>query len=236
MPQREHSSKHFEQELIHLRERVLAMGARVERMIGGGMRALVQRNEDLAREMIALDNEVDHDEQEIDEICIRLLAQRQPVASDLRFITLCMKVVTDLERMGDLSVNLCERALELMEEPLLKPLIDLPRMGDLAQRMVHSALDCLIEGNVEQAEKVLQSDDAVDQIYEQIFRELISFILEDPKTAKRAIGLLFAAKHLERIGDHATNIAEMVIFWIKGKDVRHGGMAALNNGGTPAGG
>ncbi len=219
---REHTSKHFEHELLHLRERVLAMGARVERMVGGTVRALIERNASLAEEMIDLDKEVDRDEQEIDEICIRLLAQRQPVATDLRFITLCMKIVTDLERMGDLAVNLGERALELLEEPLLKPLIDLPRMGERAQAMVRTALDALVEGDPDKAQQVLEADDYVDDLYESIFRELISYILEDPKSAKRAIGLLFAAKHLERIADHATNVAEMVIFWVKGKDVRHG--------------
>lgn len=222
IPKKEHTDRHYEADLIHLRERVLAMGARVERMIGGTMRALVQRDEDLANEMMELDSEVDRDESEIDELCLSLLAKRQPVAGDLRFITLCMKIVTDLERMGDLAVNIAERTHELMREPLLKPLIDLPRMAELAQGMVHGALDALVAKDVKKAEEILESDDRVDKLNEQIFRELVTYIIEDSNAARRAISLLFVSKYLERIGDHATNIAEMVIFWSEGQDIRHG--------------
>jgi len=218
---REHTDKHYEADLLHVRERVLAMGARVERMIGTAMRGLVQREESLAREVMALDAEVDLDEKEIDELCMALLAKRQPVAGDLRFITLCIKVVTDLERIGDQAVNISERTLELLAEPLLKPLIDLPRLSEMAQGMVRTALDALVAKDLEKARRVISTEDEVDKLNEQIFRELLTYILEDPKSAKRAIGLLFVSKYLERIADHATNVAEMVIFWVQGRDVRH---------------
>ncbi len=219
---KEHTDKHYEADLIHLRERVLSMGARVERMIGIAMRSMVERDSALCQEVFELDVEVDRDEREIDELCLSLLAMRQPVARDLRFITLCMKIVTDLERMGDLAVNIGERSKDLLAEPPLKPLIDLPRIAELARGMVRLALDALVAHDSVKAREVLEREDTVDKLNEQIFRELLTYILEDPKAARRAVGLLFVSKHLERIADHATNVAEMVIFWVEGKDVRHG--------------
>lgn len=219
---KEHSDKHYEETLQKLRERVLAMGARVERMIGGTMRSLVQRDEDLAREMIDLDKQVDSDERAIDQQCLALLAQRQPVAGDLRFISICMKVVTDLERVGDLAVNIGERALDLIREEPLKPLVDLPRMAELAQGMVHRAMDALVAKDPQRANEVLASDDEVDALNRAIFKELMEILDKNPGAAKRAVGLMFVSKYLERIADHATNVAEMVIFWAKGEDIRHG--------------
>jgi phosphate transport system protein len=155
-------------------------------------------------------------------MAIRLLALRQPMAKDLRFIVKGTKIVTDLERMGDLAVNICERALELNKEPLLKPYIDLPRMAEKAQHMLKEALDAFVREDAEIALKVCQDDQLIDDLNNQIFRELLTFMLEDPRTISRAIRISFISKYIERIGDHATNIAEDVIYMVKAKDIRHG--------------
>ena len=164
----------------------------------------------------------------IDELSLSIIALRQPAASDLRFITLALKVSTDLERIGDLCVNIAERALELNEEPQLKPYIDLPKMAEAAEGMIVDALEAFLRGDADLAAAVTQRDDYIDQLNVQIFRELLTFMMEDPKTITRATRLIFVGKYLERIADHATNIAEMVIFMVKGKDIRH--MGTLGDG------
>jgi phosphate transport system protein len=158
---------------------------------------------------------------EIDELCLRLLALRQPTARDLRLITTALKITTDLERAGDIAENICERVIELVTEPQLKPLIDLPRMAAIAQGMLRDSLDAFVREDVELALKVCHDDDQVDMLNDQLFRELISFMIEDPHTITRALRLTFVAKYIERVADHATNIAEMVIFMVKGKSIRH---------------
>ncbi|MFA6035277.1 MAG: phosphate signaling complex protein PhoU, partial [Myxococcota bacterium] len=167
------------------------------------------------------DDKVDVLELEIDELCLDILALRQPVASDLRYITMAMKIVRDLERMADITVNICERVMELNEEPQLKPYVDLPRMADSVRAMVRDALDSLVRNDATLAGEVVARDEAVDAYCTQIFRELLTYMMEDPKNITRALRIQAIAKHLERIGDHATNLAELVFWNVKGKDIRH---------------
>ncbi len=218
-----HTDREYEQELHRLRQQLLLMGAKVEEMIASSMKSLVERDSELARRMIAADDKIDRLEVETDELCLRVLARRQPVASDLRFLTTSLKLVTDLERIGDLGVNICERVVELNEEPPLKPYVDLPKMSESARAMVREALDAFVASDVEKAQRVIAMDSAVDAYYGQIFRELLTYMMEDPKNIYRASRLQSIAKYLERIGDHATNLAEEVVFMVKGKDIRHGG-------------
>ncbi|MBI2898519.1 MAG: phosphate signaling complex protein PhoU [Deltaproteobacteria bacterium] len=218
-----HTDREYEAELRRLREQVLLMGAKVEEMIAESIRALVERDTALAHRMIEYDHQVNRLEVESDELCLRILARRQPVASDLRFITIALKLVTDLERIGDLGVNICERVVELDQEPPLKPYIDLPRMAQAARGMVRDALDAFVAADAERARLVIEQDRTVDAYYAQIFRELLTYMMEDPRNIYRATRLQSIAKYLERIGDHATNLAEMVVFMVKGKDIRHTG-------------
>jgi len=223
MSSREHTNREYEQELRKLREQVLRMGAKVEEIIGGSIKALIERDSALATRMIAFDRKINQMEIDIDELCLLVLARRQPVASDLRFITMALKLVTDLERIGDLGVNICERVVELNEEPQLKPYVDLPRMADEVQAMLREALDAFVAGDPERAQAVIERDHNVDAFYSQIFRELLTYMMEDTRNVYRATRLQSIAKYLERIGDHATNLAEMVVFMVKGKDIRHTG-------------
>jgi len=213
--------RHFDEELKDLNAKLLRMGGMVEDQIQGALRALVERDSDLAREIIENDHRVNTLDVEVDEDCLRLLALQQPAARDLRFITTAMKISTELERMSDLAENICERALELNEEPQLKPYIDIPRMATWALQMVREALDAFVGSDVPLARKVCADDDFVDDLTEQLFRELLSFMLEDPQTTSRAIRITFIAKYLERIADHATNVAELVVYMVEGKIIRH---------------
>jgi phosphate transport system protein len=219
--EREHFSRQFDTELNEIREKLLEMGGKVEMMISNAMIALVERNTELAEETIAFDHEVNRLEMEIDERCLEVLARRQPAARDLRFITLALKIVTDLERIGDQCANIAKRVKELNQEPSLKPYIDLPRMAQAASTMVKEALDAFVRGDENLAIKVCQDDQVVDDLNEQIQRELLTFMMGDPTTISRAIRINHVSKCLERIADHATNVAEMVIFMVKGKDIRH---------------
>jgi len=213
--------RHFHEELETLKQTLLAMGGLVEDQIRRVVRALVERDSDLAQEVIERDREVNTYDVEVDEKCVELLALNQPTAGDLRFITTAMKIVTDLERIGDQAVNIAQRAIELNQEPQLKPYIDLPRMADKAQRMVKESLDAFVARDTELARRVCGADDSVDAFKEQIFRELLTFMMEDPKTIPRAIRLILISRFLERVADHATNIAEMVIYMVESKMVRH---------------
>ncbi|HXI04211.1 MAG TPA: phosphate signaling complex protein PhoU [Candidatus Saccharimonadales bacterium] len=225
----EHTNRHYEQELVGLKEKILEIGGRVEQMISRAMSSLTERDPDLAKQVIESDTLVDAEELEVDHLCLNLLALRQPAASDLRFITTALKIVTDLERIGDLAVNTAERSIELAQEPRLKPYIDIPRMADKVSAMVHSALDAFVNRDPDGARAVLASDDSVDALNEQLFRELLTYMIEEPKNVTRALRITFIAKYLERVGDHATNIAQMVIFMCEGQDVRHpGAQDALN--------
>ena len=216
-----HIVKQYEEELRQIKEKVLRLGGLVEEQIAKSIKALVERDTKLAESTMEDDHIVNGLEVEIDELCLKVLALRQPAASDLRLITTAIKIITDLERIGDMAVNLCERAVELNEEPPLKPYIDIPRMAEAAQRMLKESLDAFVNGDTILATKVLTEDDFVDDLNRQIFRELLTFMLEDPNTISRAMKVLFISKYLERIADHATNIAEMVVFMVKGKVIRH---------------
>ncbi|HUP35189.1 MAG TPA: phosphate signaling complex protein PhoU [Candidatus Limnocylindria bacterium] len=213
--------RHFHEELDGLKQTLLAMGGLVEDQIRRAMRALLERDDVIAQEVIERDRKVNAYDVEVDEQCVNLLALHQPAAGDLRFITTAMKIVTDLERIGDQAVNIAQRVLELNREPQLKPYIDLPRMADRAQRMVKESLDAFVAGDTALARQVCAADAEVDALKEQIFRELLTFMMEDPRTVSRAIRVILISRFMERVADHATNIAEMVIYLVEGKMVRH---------------
>ncbi|HYA26473.1 MAG TPA: phosphate signaling complex protein PhoU [Thermodesulfovibrionales bacterium] len=211
----------FDEELMHLKGLILKMGSMVEGAIKDSIRSLVERDNDLARKVIEKDHQVNHLDVQIDEESIRLIALRQPKAGDLRFITTAMKITTDLERMGDLAVNIAERALELNEEAVLKPYVDIPRMSQLAQSMTRDALEAFVQGNKKLAMDVIMRDDEVDDLKHQVLNELLFLMVQDPTTASRGMKVSFVAQYLERFGDHATNIAEMVIYLVEGRIIRH---------------
>jgi phosphate transport system protein len=216
-----HTDKAYEAELTTLREQLLEMGGLVEAAIAGSVRAVVERDAALAEQVKLKDRVVNRMEVAIDQACRRILALRQPAASDLRFITTALKIVTDLERMGDLAVNIAERAADLAQAPALRPLHDLAKLAHLSEAQLKRALDAFVTGDVGEAEEVLKGDDHLDALYLKIFGELLGLMMEDPRSIRRATSLMFVAKHLERFGDHATNLAEMVIFMVRGTDVRH---------------
>ncbi|SJZ64820.1 phosphate uptake regulator, PhoU [Trichlorobacter thiogenes] len=211
----------YDAELKDLKQHVLTMGGLVEKMITDAIKALVDRDTELAEKIIAMDHEVNGHEVAIDEKCLELLALRQPTGRDLRFITLALKIVTDLERIGDKCANMAKRARQLNQEPPLKPYVDIPRMAHWVEQMIKEALDAFVRGDAELAIKVCKDDQMVDDLNQQVQRELYTYMLEDPATISRAMRLTYISKSLERIADHATNIAEMVIFMVKGKDIRH---------------
>ena len=213
--------RHFHEELEALKQTLLAMGGLVEDQIRRVMTALLERDGELAQEVIDRDRQVNAYDVEVDEKCVELLALHQPAAGDLRFITTAMKIVTDLERIGDQAVNIAQRALELNQEPQLKPYIDLPRMAEPSQRMVKESLDAFVARDTELARRVCAEDAEVDALKEQIFRELLTFMMGDARTIPRAIRLILISRFLERVADHATNIAEMVIYMVESKMVRH---------------
>jgi phosphate transport system protein len=210
-----------EKDIEQLKEHILKMGGFVEEAIRKSITALIERDRDLAIRVIDNDAIVNNYDVEIEEECIRLLALWQPTGSNLRFVTTAIKIITDLERMGDLAVDICERAVELMDEPPLKPYIDIPRMAEAAQKMLKDSLDAFVAKDADLAMSVCAADDFVDNLNQQIFNELLVYMLKDPKNISRAVRLTYITKYLERIGDHATNIAEMVVYMVKGKVIRH---------------
>jgi phosphate transport system protein len=212
---------HFREELEELQSKLLAMGGLVEAAISNSINALVERDEERAKEVMWGEAQINQKEIEIDELATRLLALFQPMARDLRFITAVIKMNSELERMGDLAVNITERALTLMKEPVLRPLIDIPRMAELAETMVRRSLDAFARRDAEMARDVLLADDEVDHLRDAVYDELLAFMQEKSNTINRAVSLMFIAQNLERIADHATNIAEDVLFLVKGIDVRH---------------
>ena len=213
--------RHFEEEFDRIKSKILMMGSLVEEQIRNALTALVERDEALAQRVIENDHKVNTFDVEIDEMALDALVRYQPVARDLRFVTTAMKISTELERMSDLAENICERALELNEEPQLKPYIDIPHMAERARIMVKESLDAFVKMDSALARKVIHDDDFVDNLTEQLFRELLSFMIENPKTISRAIRLSFIAKYIERLADHATNVAELVVYMVEGKIIRH---------------
>lgn len=219
-------ARHFEAELQRLKEKLLAMGSHAETALSRGIKALVHRDDDLAREVIHTDSVLDHFEIEIDEISIGLLALQGPMASDLRLITVAMKISHDLERVGDGATTIARRTLELSLEPQLKPYADIPRMADLAMEMLDDALDGFVKHDSAKARTVIPRDQEVDEINRQLHRELVSFMIERPTTITRCLNLMVISKCIERIADHAKNIAEEVVFLYEARDIRHSGEAA----------
>lgn len=216
-----HTDRQYEEELQQLRARVLEMGGLVEKQINEAMTSLVDRNSDLARDVIGRDHTVNYLDVAIDETCTRMLALHQPAGRDLRLIMTSIRISTDLERIGDIAQNICERTIELNEEPPLKPYVDLPKMAEWARSMLRDSLDAFVREDTELALQVCQRDDFIDNLTAQIFNEMLSHMTQDPQNVTRAVRLLALAKYLERIADHATNIGEMVIYMVKGKSIRH---------------
>jgi phosphate transport system protein len=212
---------HFEAELQALRHQLLTMGGLVEERVHRAVQALVHRGEQDAQRIIATDKEVNDLQMDVDDRCLRLLATQTPLAVDLRLITSAMKINADLERIGDQAVNIAESVLVLVPQPPLKPLIDIPRMAAIAEKMIRDALDGFVKNDAALARDVLRRDDEVDELKDQVFRELLTYMMADPGTIQRALSLILISRNLERIADHATNIAEDVIFITEAKDVRH---------------
>jgi phosphate transport system protein len=212
---------HFQEQLEVLKERLLVMGGLAEDRVRAVVEALVERNPDLVDEVQGGDEPINRMHIEIDNRCFKLLALHQPMAADLRAIVAGVKINTDLERVGDLAVNIAEAVRRYLLHPPVKQLIDIPLMAEIAQRMLRDALDSFVRRDVDLAQAVLNEDDKLDALKTQVFRELLTYMLQDPGTIEPGLDLILISRHLERIGDHATNIAEDVIFMVSARDVRH---------------
>ena len=217
------ASRHFEEALEHLKERLLVMAGGAEEQVRAAVQSLVDRDYALAARVLAGDAPINQLHLEIDERCFQLLALQQPMATDLRVVVSGVKINSDLERIGDFAVNIAEATLGYLEHPAVKPLIDIPRMAEIAQGMLRDALNAYVRQDMALAQEVLDRDDSLDHLKDQVFRELLSFMLSDPSVTEQSLGLILISRHLERIGDHATNIAEEAIFIVSGLDVRHHG-------------
>lgn len=216
-----HTSKEFDQELRTLRERLATMGERAARQIALAMKALADKDDDLARDVVKNDVQIDRDENDIDELALQILATRQPVASDLRFITMALKFVVDLERIGDLAGGIAKRALELNRLPALEPRVDLAKLAALVQKNLQSALDSFVTRDAERATAVITADTEIDRLNASLFAELIAHVATDPATVTRVLPLTSVCRYLERVGDHVKNLAEEVVYMVKATDVRH---------------
>ena len=218
--------RHFQDELDALKDRLLAMGGLAEERVRESVRGLMERDHTVLDAVLSGDEPINDLHMEIDDRCFKLLALHQPMAADLRVIVAAVKINTDLERVGDLAVNIGEAGKRYLHHPPVKPLIDIPRMGDLAQKMLRDSLDAFVRRDMALAEAVLAADDTLDALKTQIFRELLTYMLQTPGTIEPSLDLILISRHLERIGDHATNVAEDVIFILSAKDVRHHGADA----------
>lgn len=215
------TSKEFDQELRTLREKLATMGSRAEEQLTLAMRALGERDDELARHVIKADQTIDRDENEIDELALQILATRQPVASDLRFITMSLKFVVDVERIGDLAAGIAKRALELNRLPPLDSKVDLQRLATLAQKNLHAALDAFVKKDADAATGVISADGEIDKLNASLFAELIAHVATDPATVTRVLPLTSVCRYLERVGDHVKNLAEEVVYMVRATDVRH---------------
>jgi len=213
--------RQFDEDLESLKQALLKMAAKSEAMIDSSIQALVQRDLGLADEIVDQEEDVNRLQLEIDDRCFKLLALRQPMAHDLRFIIAAMKISSDLERIADQAVNIWENTKELLNFPELKPLIDIPRMAEISKGMVRDSLDAFVESDAAKAREIVLRDDEVDALKDQVFRELLTYMISDPKTIQVALQLILVARHLERIADHATNICEDVVYLVEAKDIRH---------------
>jgi phosphate transport system protein len=213
--------RQFDEELKTLKEKLMQMATLAEESIALAVRSLKERNEDYAQQVFRGEKTLNLLDIEIDNLGMQLFALRQPMATDLRLITASMRIAVELERIGDLAVNIAQRSMELMKQPPLKPLIDIPRMAELAQQMVKDAIDAFVNNDDQLAKSVCERDDEVDDLNDQIFRELLTYMMQDPKTIEKAVELILVGRHLERIADLATNISEDVIYLVKGKTIKH---------------
>lgn len=216
-----HTSKEFEQELRTLRERLATMGERAAQQIALAMKALGDKDDELAREVIKADAMIDRDENDVDELAMQILATRQPVASDLRFITMSLKFVVDLERIGDLATGIAKRALELNRLPLLEHKVDLVKLASLVQRNLHAALDAFVQRDPDRATAVIKADAEIDKLNASLFAELLAHVATDPATVTRVLPLTSVCRYLERVGDHVKNLAEEVVYMVRATDIRH---------------
>jgi phosphate transport system protein len=215
--------RHFDRDIDELKDLILRMGAMVEDAMSRSIRALLERDTELAADVIAHDDEIDRMEVAIDEKTIELIAKMQPAATDLRFVAAVMKITPELERIADLAQDVCERVIELNREPMLKPIVQLPHLAEDAQTMVRQALDAFVRGDAQLARNVIAHDDVVDQLTEDSFRTLLTYMLENPRNIAPSIRLTFIGKYFERMADGATNICEMVVYLVEGKVIKHAG-------------
>ena len=221
MEEKRHTSLHYEKELQAIKDGLIYLGALTETAIRQAMKSLSERDTELARKVVREDDEIDRLDTDLEERCIKILALRQPTAIDLRFITTAIKITGHLERIGDMAVNIAEKVMLLNEEPQLKPYIDLPRMAELVGDMIEDSLDSFVKSDLKQAEKVRQMEQVIDDLNEQIFRELLTFMMEDSRNIHRALLVMQVSKNMERIADHAQGIADMVTYMVTGECVRH---------------
>ena len=221
MEEKRHTSSHYEKELQEIKNGLIFLGALTEKAILLAMKSLSERNSDIANKVIRADEEIDKLDSELEERCIKILALRQPTAIDLRFITTAIKITGHLERIGDMAVNIAERAIQLNSEPQLKPYMDLPRMAEIVTEMIKDSLDSFIRNDLGMAEKVRHAEQVTDDLNEQIFRELLTFMMEDSHSIHRSLMIMQVSKNLERIADHAKGIADMVTYMVTGECVRH---------------
>ena len=213
--------RHFDEQIQELTQRLVLMGRLADSMIGLSLRALMERDEAYCAEIEKKEDEVDRLQLEVDDRAIKLTALQQPVGTDVRFLFMASRIATELERIADQAVNISQNAHSLLQAPPLKPLIDLPIMAEVAQRMVGNAIEALVKRDVALADLVLQEEEKIDAFRDQIFRELLTYMMADPSTIPRALALILISRNLERVGDHATNVAEEVVYLVKGRDVRH---------------
>ena len=228
MEDKRHTSREYERELQEIRDGLLYLGALTERALERGAQALLERNSVLAREIVREDEQIDRLDVDLEEKCIRLLALRQPAARDLRFITTAIKITGHLERIGDMAANIAEKVLILNDLPQIKPYIDLPRMVEISRGMIRKSLDAMVREDIELAKKVREEEAVIDQLNDQVFRELLTFMMEDPRKIQVCLYIMQISKSLERIADHAEGIADMVVYMVTGKSVRHKPASAEN--------
>jgi phosphate transport system protein len=213
--------RHFDEQIQEIRQKLVRMGGLSETMIALALRMLIERDDRHYKEVTEREEQVNSLQIEIDDMAVRVTALQQPVGSDVRFLFMAARITSELERIADQAINICQNAQHLLKAPPLKPFVDIPIMAEIAQRMVRDSLDALIRKDVSIAERVLTEEDKVDAFRDQIFRELLTYMMADPATIPRALSLILISRNLERVGDHATNIAEEVVYWIQGRDIRH---------------
>ena len=228
MEDKRHTSREYERELQEIREGLLYLGALTEKALERGAQALLERNSALAREIVREDVQIDRLDVDLEEKCIRLLALRQPAARDLRFITTAIKITGHLERIGDMAANIAEKVIILNDLPQIKPYVDLPRMVEISRGMIRKSLDAMVREDIGLAKKVREEDAVIDQLNDQIFRELLTFMMEDPRKIQVCLYIMQISKSLERIADHAEGVADMVIYMVTGKSIRHKPASAEN--------